>query len=79
MHSRSSSQGEFFTIYGNDIHDTGNSEERRPSTFNASEDWKPKLLLVIFPNKTLTVQKWSPDERSIMSADSTVPMPPPPR
>ncbi|GIX87571.1 hypothetical protein CDAR_212061 [Caerostris darwini] len=27
----------------------------------------------------LAVQKWSPDERSIMSADGTVPMPPPPR
>ncbi|GIY78287.1 hypothetical protein CEXT_557691 [Caerostris extrusa] len=37
MYSRSSSQDEFFTIYGNDIHDTGNSEEMRPSKFNASE------------------------------------------
>ncbi|GIY12887.1 hypothetical protein CDAR_533161 [Caerostris darwini] len=27
----------------------------------------------------VTVQKWSPDERSIMSADGTVPKPPPPR
>ncbi|GIY36832.1 hypothetical protein CDAR_416351 [Caerostris darwini] len=37
-YSRSSIQDEFFTMYGNDIHDTGNSEEMRPSTFNASED-----------------------------------------
>ncbi|GIY74176.1 hypothetical protein CDAR_166491 [Caerostris darwini] len=36
---------------------------------------KPKILLFIFPNKTLTFQKRSPEERSIMSADGTVPIP----
>ncbi|GIY03492.1 hypothetical protein CEXT_642501 [Caerostris extrusa] len=38
--SSSSNQDEFYTIYGNDIHDTGNAEEMRPSTFNASEGFR---------------------------------------
>ncbi|GIY03094.1 hypothetical protein CEXT_389981 [Caerostris extrusa] len=45
MYSRSSSQDEFFTIYGNDIHDTGNSEEMRPSKFNASEEPKKQYSI----------------------------------
>ncbi|GIY10619.1 hypothetical protein CDAR_92131 [Caerostris darwini] len=46
---------------------------------NEVEKWKPQLLLVIFRNKSLTFQKWSPDGHSAMSADGTVPIPPPPR
>ncbi|GIY50497.1 hypothetical protein CDAR_173001 [Caerostris darwini] len=48
------------------------------SNFHAAG--KHKLLMVIFRNKTLSpFRRRSPDERSIMSADGTVPTPPPPR
>ncbi|GIY77908.1 hypothetical protein CDAR_532541 [Caerostris darwini] len=50
---------------------------------NSSKDFKKPnrkhTAKANFISGALTVQKWSPDERSIMSADGAVPIPPPPR
>ncbi|GIY11159.1 hypothetical protein CDAR_110951 [Caerostris darwini] len=37
------------------------------------------FIVYLSEQDAVTVQKWSPDERSIMSAYGTVPKPPPPR